>query len=243
MRGLLTGETQDKGLSLDPRTKMAILITIAVFVLGGAYNSYMRYYTLLLVAIPLVLLIFQRKWKAVLIYSLFLFLGLFLRQIKLGLMGGLLGFISLAVEIFSMRVLPSVVMGYYVFTTTRVSEFIAAMEKLHMPKQITIPLSVLFRFFPTVVEEWRSIQNAIKMRGVKILGSNPLVFFEYCFVPMIICSVRIGEELNVAALTRGLGGPIKRTNICKIEFKFQDFILILICLGAFALDLFIRLGG
>ena len=49
---------------------------------------------------------------------------------------------------------------------------------------------------------------------------------------MMICCVKIGEELSAAALTRGLGGPVKRTNICKIGFHAQDILLLTVCLGA-----------
>ena len=51
---------------------------------------------------------------------------------------------------------------------------------------------------------------------------------------MMICSVKIGEELSQAALTRGLGGPVKRTNICKLGFHAWDILFLLLCLGAFA---------
>ncbi len=56
---------------------------------------------------------------------------------------------------------------------------------------------------------------------------------EYRLVPVIMCSVKIGEELNAAALTRGLGGPVKRTNICEIGFHVQDVFFLLLCVVAF----------
>ena len=56
---------------------------------------------------------------------------------------------------------------------------------------------------------------------------------------MMICSVKIGEELSQAALTRGLGGPVKRTNICKLGFHVQDVIFLPICLGAFAAQIYV----
>ena len=48
-------------------------------------------------------------------------------------------------------------------------------------------------------------------------------------------SVRIGEELSASALTRGLGGPEKRTNVCRIGFRAQDAALLLLCVGVVAL--------
>ena len=42
----------------------------------------------------------------------------------------------------------------------------------------------------------------------------------------MISMIKIGDELSAAALTRGLGAPAKRTNICSIGFRFYDYILI-----------------
>lgn len=63
------------------------------------------------------------------------------------------------------EVCSGIMMGYITVKTTTVSEFVAAMKKLHLPEQIIIPMSVIFRFFPTVVEEYNAIGDAMKMRG------------------------------------------------------------------------------
>ena len=39
---------------------------------------------------------------------------------------------------------------------------------------------------------------------------------------------RAGRQ-PAAAITRGLGAPIKRTNICQLKFNFADVVLILFC--------------
>ena len=43
-------------------------------------------------------------------------------------------------------------MAAYAVKTTTVSELISGMERIHMPKEVTIPLTVMFRFFPTVFQ-------------------------------------------------------------------------------------------
>jgi energy-coupling factor transport system permease protein len=110
----------------------------------------------------------------------------------------------------------------------------AAMRKMRMTEKITIPLSVMFRFFPTVREEYAAIGDAMRMRGVSLAGGKPMKMLEYRFVPMIMCSLKIGEELSAAALTRGLGSPIKRTNICKTGFHLQDIAFIALCVISLA---------
>ena len=88
----------------------------------------------------------------------------------------------------------------------------------------------MFRFFPTVFDEFASINSAMRMRDIRFGGKNVGKMVEYRLVPLMVCSAKIGEELNAAALTRGLGGEVRRTNVCNIGFHIQDFIFILLCL-------------
>jgi len=90
---------------------------------------------------------------------------------------------------------------------------------------------VMFRMFPTIGAEWKSIRRAMGMRGIRLRGIRSGEILEYQMVPMITSSVRIGEELSAAALIRGLGAPVKRTNICHIGFQIQDWILLTLCVS------------
>ena len=78
------------------------------------------------------------------------------------------------------------------------------MLRMHLSEKIIIPLSVMFRFFPTVMDEAASINAAMKMRGIHIGGKNAGKMLEYRLVPLMTCCVKIGEELSAAALTLSL---------------------------------------
>lgn len=242
-RELLASETSHIGLHLDPRTKLAVLITISVFVLGGSGGDAMRYFAPVLSAIPLLLLLSARKIKISILYLVLYGGSWFLDFFMLPKLSGIANFLVLAICALLLRFVPGIMMGYYTIKTMTVSEFIAAMEKIHLPQQITIPLSVMFRFFPTVLEEYNAINDAMKMRGIRFGGGKAGAILEYRIVPMIMCSVKIGEELSAAALTRGLGGPVKRTNICQIGFHIQDIIMLFVCFSAFVFRLYILLVG
>mgnify|MGYP000759342873 FL=1 len=112
------------------------------------------------------------------------------------------------------------------------------MERMHITEKIVIPMSVIFRFFPTISEEYQAIRDAMKMRGIRFGGKNPFLMLEYRLVPLMVSVVKIGDELSAAALTRGLGAPVKRRNGCQIDFHVQDLIAILFCVICFALFLF-----
>lgn len=221
-----------RGLVLDPRTKLVLLLVIAAFVLGGAGGDKSIYFAPVLSCVPLLLLLAARQYKGAILYVVVFGLGFISQILLLPITKGVLNFIILATSGIVSRFLPSIMMGYFVVSTTTVSEFVAAMERMHIPDKITIPLSVMFRFFPTVGEEAAAINDAMRMRGVSLAQGNIGAMLEYRLIPMMICSVKIGEELSAAALTRGLGGKVKRTNICKIGFHLQDIIAILLCIGS-----------
>ena len=153
---------------------------------------------------------------------------------------GLLSFIVLAITSIMTRFAPGIMTGAWLISSTSVSEFIAAMERMHITEKIVIPMSVIFRFFPTISEEYQAIRDAMKMRGIRFGGKNPFLMVEYRLVPLMVSVVKIGDELSAAALTRGLGAPVKRTNVCQIGFHFQDVIAIMLCILCFILFLFQR---
>ena len=144
---------------------------------------------------------------------------------------GLLASILLIVIMIVGRFFPAYLTGVYVINTTTVSEFKAAMDKLHMPDSLTIPMCVMFRFFPTIREENDSIRAAMKMRGIRFGGGKAGKMLEYRIVPMITCTAKIGEELSASALTRGLGKQKKRTNICHIGFGWADWTFFLLVIA------------
>ena len=219
----------EKGLTLDPRAKIFALVSIGVVLTAGGYGGLMTYARPALAALPLLLLLFSFRWKTALFYACAFSAAYFAEAFLLSRVGGLLNFLLLAAVGILARFMPGIMMGYFLVSTTTVSEFMAAMRKMHMTEKITIPLSVMFRFFPTVREEYSAIGDAMRMRGVSLVGGKPIKMLEYRLVPMMMCSLKIGEELSAAALTRGLGAPVKRTNISKIGFHAQDVVLMLVC--------------
>ena len=76
-----------------------------------------------------------------------------------------------------LRLFPAFVMGAYIIKSTTASECITALGRMHIGRQITIPLSVLFRFIPTMQEESAAIKDAMRMRevqfGTKKFWQNP----------------------------------------------------------------------
>jgi energy-coupling factor transport system permease protein len=210
---------------------MLFYLNIAVMQGGfiGAAGVLRAFFMLL----PLGLLLIEKKWKAAFLFAIF---GSAAVSVELFLVHRSAGILNIALVIaaglFS-RFVPGFVMGYYLFTTTKVSELIAALERLRISPKIIIPFAVMMRFFPTIAEEYGSIKDSMRMRGIYFGGGRTLKIPEYRIVPLLMSAVKIGEELSAAALTRGLGKPVKRTNICRSGFGAKDFVFLFLCLGVF----------
>lgn len=178
-------------------------------------------------------------WSIVLViagkYAVLYAVCFVLERLALNVWSGMISFLILAATSIMTRFAPGIMTGAYLISSTSVSEFISAMERMHVTEKIIIPLSVIFRFFPTIKEEYQAIRDAMKMRNIRFGGKNPFLMIEYRLIPLMVSVIKIGDELSAAALTRGLGAPVRRTNVCEIGFHVQDFIAIVVCFACFIL--------
>ena len=228
---------QRRGLLLDPRTKLLMLITVTSLMLSTGNSGVMNIVKPVLSVIPFVLLLTEGRWKTAVKYLALYAVCFALERLAIYELTGLAAFMLMAVCSVMTRFAPGIMMGAFLIASTSVSDFIAAMKRMHISEKIIIPMSVIFRFFPTIGEENSAITDAMRMRGIRIGGKHPGKMIEYRLVPLMISIVKIGDELSAAALTRGLGAPVKRTDICRIGFHAQDIIMIVLCAAAFALTL------
>lgn len=235
-------EKEKRYLILDPRTKLALVVTISTLMLGGGNTGAMQFLRPVLSIVPFILLLSERRMKTAAKY-LMLYIACYVIEIAaISRINGIWSFLLLAISSIMTKFAPGVMTGAFLLSTTTVSEFIAAMERMHISEKIVIPLSVIFRFFPTIGEESHAISDAMKMRGIRFWGNHPARMVEYRLIPLMVSVVKIGDELSAAALTRGLGAPKKRTNVCQIGFHIQDFMLIMLCVlcfGVFFLQRFL----
>ncbi len=222
-------------VKFDPRTKLLLLATMSIFVLGGAGGDIFDQYMPLFCLLPFALFVFAGRLKKAVGYMLLYAVFYGLSMYALPHVSGLIGFLLLAFCGIMTRFLPGIMAGAYLTETTTVSEFSAAMGRMHVSDKLTIPLLAMFRFFPTIADEFHSINDAMRMRDIHFGGKNVSKMVEYRIVPLLVCSAKIGEELNAAAITRGLGGNVKRTNLCRIGFKAWDYPVILICLAPYVI--------
>ena len=233
MNLVINGAGKSKSLlSFDPRTKLFMLLVVNTIIISDSKLVAVELLKYLCVFSVFILLLSTKKLKMSFVYCLLYFLaraGLYV--LENGLINGMsLGGVILRVLVYLVeRMLPSVMLAWFVLGTTKVSEFIAGMEKLHLPQSIIIPFAIIFRFFPTLADEYKSIQDAMKMRGIRFAGS-PISAIEYRLVPLIVSVTKIGDELSASAMTRGLVTNDRRSSYVEIGFKISDVIALFISL-------------
>lgn len=222
-------------MSPDPRTKLLILAltSVSVFLNGSLVVE------CLFISIPLILCFLAGERKKPLRYAL-LFLALFLVQLVLirhlpVAVGGILYMFAVYIR----KLIPCFMLGYYLISTTKVSSFLAGIGRFRLPKGFTIALSITLRYFPAMGEEWRSIRDAMALRGIcpsaKAMLLHPLRTMEYVYVPMLVSASRISDEISQAAITRGIDHVGERICLEEVRFTIRDYCIWLIYAGVIAL--------
>ncbi len=221
-------------MKLDPRTKLFLTIAGNSIILSAPVI-----YGAMIVVLPAVLLVLEKRWRLSLLFSFLYAISAFSFDYLKTMDVGLAGTLFVSTMMLVSHVMPISVIFYYVMTTTKVNEFMAGMSKMHIPNKVTIPLAVMIRFFPTVFDEARDIGNAMRMRGIRLFSlrtlKNPFLFLEYRLIPLLVSLTKIGDELSVAATTRGLSPEMRRSCMVKIGFRVQDVIVFVYCLAVVAL--------
>lgn len=221
---------EKREVKFDLRTKFMLILVVNLFLL----LSHSLIFELVLVFGCLLLITIDGQAKSafhfLIVFLIMLGIGQLLTPYINGFFFTLVSFITVALRKF----LPCFILGKWILTKTEVSEFVAVMWKLRLPQTAIIPLSVVFRYFPTIKEEWASIRAAMKMRGIH-------VSLEHIMVPLLMSAVNVSEELSAAALCRGLDSPEPHTSLVQVRFRFSD-VLVWCITGALAIAAIILKG-
>ncbi len=227
---------------LDPRTKLLLLVAINVVMIGTGFTGLDYLLRVGCAAIPIALFLLIRRPRTALIYAAACIAMLLTEGVVIPNTKGILNLlIVITMGPFS-RILAGYAFAYYMMCSTTVSEFVTAMRKMRVPDAVTIPLSVMFRFFPTLSEEGGAIRDAMRLRGIGLGGRNGGAArqLEYVIVPLMMSTVRIGDELSAASLTKGLCAGRARTHVCEVKMGIWDWLLVLVGLGALFYMLVLR---
>lgn len=212
------------GLQFDPRTKIIMLI---LCVISATIAPSLLYESVLIFAVT----VFgcasgkvRRSLFCAVFYCAFYMLTKFIISLEKGTLYTVFtSWLGLFYTVY-----PCAFLAGIILSTTKVSEFLTAMNKVHIPNKVVIPLAVMLRYIPTVYEDWGYIKDALRLRDVtpSLFGflKNPAMAVECLYVPLLMTASNTADELSVAALTRGIENPTPRTCLIEVRFRGRDWI-------------------
>jgi energy-coupling factor transport system permease protein len=205
-------------------------------------NIQARYFiqAILISTIPIMLLVNAKHTRVAIIGVATLVIVYALDKFLIGLNYNPVVTILLILVMVIKKIFPAFLMGKYTILTSNVGESIYSLKKMKCPDEIAIPLTVMVRFFYAAKIDYSQIKKAMLLRGLtlKKLIKNPILLFEYRFVPLLMCLSKSADDLTASALTKGLAVNQKRTSISNSHMGIIDLVLFLIM--AWAIYLYIR---
>lgn len=142
-------------------------------------------------------------------------------------MNAILMMIFMLFAVFRMFYLPFSAGSFFV-KTSDVGSIISSMDKIKLPHTVSIPIAVMFRFFPSFREKSRNIKLAMRVRGITF--KNPSSYIEYVMVPLLVISSNIADDIAKAAETKCIENPIKKTRYVSVKIKTVDFVYVFLML-------------
>jgi len=205
---------------VDPRTKLVIALcaSMAVMLPLERMLTFMAFYSLVLLWARLlpeaVRQIWRLKWVLIVLFIL----------------DWLLVDLNLAVVVSLRLILLAGVFTLF-FATTTASELGLALESLRVPYRYAFSLSLAFQSIGLLEDEWGTIREAQRARGVfsvesgirKLLKSvRDLIAFT---VPAVVTTTKRAWSMTEAAYARGFDSP-HRKPYRQLKFCWFDWILL-----------------
>lgn len=228
-------------MKIDFRTKFFLTLIIGISTMEGSLARRYYYLGIFLALLPYLFALYDRKISLVskgIFYTGLAFLGQNIMEkfpnsfwaMILNLYAGIV-----------IKILPGLIMGYYTMTTTKMSDLVYSLQKIKMPNTIIIPISVMFRFFYSIKQDYKIIGEAMYMHDLtlKSFFKNPSRFIEYKFVPLLMITSQTADNVAISAMTRGMKVYGERSSISSAHLRSIDYILL--AFGIFITILFMRI--
>ena len=152
MNGLSFSATTEKrkGILLDPRTKLILLLTITTLMFSTSNEGIMNIVKPCLSLVPLLWFCrnaVSKQQENIWCYMRF---ALYWNGLPLRVWADYSRSSCWQWHLSWRGLRPALWQVPIVISSTSISEFIGAMERMHITEKIVIPMSVIFRFFPTI---------------------------------------------------------------------------------------------
>ena len=125
-------------------------------------------------------------------------------------------------------IIPFMLLGTVIKKQKNISEITMALERMRLPRGIILSIAVMFRYFPSIKDDFFIIIDSMKLKGLytskRSAMLHPIRTMEFIIVPMLFKSLRTAEELSCAALIKGIENTGKKTSYFDVRLRSVDLI-------------------
>ena len=209
-----------KSNSLNPNPIPKFFVTVLLgFTILHSINHYSEWALIIVISIMYFINGFRKEGiQNIIVFGILFFVPDFTILAKFPLVIKMLLSLLFVVRMFYIPYAS----GKFLIKTSDVGSIMSSMDFLRIPKAVSIPIAVMFRFFPSFEEERNNIKMAMKIRGIE--NKNPLKYLEYIAVRLLIISSNIADDIAKAAETKCIANPIKKTRYITVRVHIIDFI-------------------
>ena len=214
---------------LDPRTNLLFLL-LCMIAMGIDNKRLIFEYNLL----ALLFAIANRRYKSFIVTS-----------IIIGAIYGLEIIFPCAITLFTANLLPRFILVFSLFPIILggrgATNMLAGLRKIRVPERILLILSVSFRFFPVLQNDFHLSRQVLKNREnseCKNIIQKKIAYVEALVISLIFRVIRIGETLSASAETRGIGLNHKKTSYVSLRFNAVDYLLMIGMISILTINVF-----
>ena len=151
------------------------------------------------------------------------------------------------ITMFTANLLPRFILLFMLFpiilSGRGATNMIAGLRKIRVPEKIILILSVSFRFFPVLQNDFYLSRQVLKNREnakCKNIIQKKAAYLEALIISLIFRVIRIGETLSASAETRGIALKHKKTSYVSLHFKLLDYLLMSCVILIFMINIFLK---
>jgi energy-coupling factor transport system permease protein len=155
------------------------------------------------------------------------------------------GFLTLTAEGFQrgaslgLRVLSFATLSIMFTLTTKPTDFLLSlMQQCKLPPKLAYGIMAGYRFLPLIKEEFQTLQNAHRVRGVARARTIPekVKQLKRYVIPLLAGAIRKAERTALAMESKGFTGEKNRIFYREISVSRMDWLFFILMIGAVCLS-------
>ena len=127
-----------------------------------------------------------------------------------------------------LRIVTMVAATTVLLRHTRIEQITALLQAVRMPHALVFLIVTALRFLPTLRQRVAQIQNAQRLRGVRLDEGGPLTRLKAnatVMIPLLTCGIRMSEQVSAAMVVRGYGMTKHPTPVVELTWSWRDHLV------------------